>query len=88
MIPPSLKRFLSFLITNKNQPTKIVAIGHSIMLATFPRTFIMPLQIGLAVHLHDHFVSKYLIDTLYQLGFRKSYREVRLCERSAALTFE
>ena len=88
MIPPSLKCFLSFLITNKDQSTKIVAIGHFIMQATFPRTFIMPLEIGLAVHLHDHFASKYLIDTLYQLGFCKSYREVRLCERSAALTFE
>ena len=57
-----------------------MAIGHSIMQATFPRTFIMPLQIGLAVHLHDHFASKYLIDTLHQLGFCKSYKEVQRYE--------
>ena len=57
--PSSLKRFLSCLITNEVQSTKILAIGHSILQVTFPRTLIMPLQIGLAVHLHDHFSSKY-----------------------------
>ena len=41
VIPSSLKRFLSCLITNKNQSTKIVAIGRSIMQTTFPRTLIM-----------------------------------------------
>ena len=51
VIPSSLKRFLSCLITNKEQSTKFVAIGHSIMLATFPRTLTMPLQIRLPVHL-------------------------------------
>ena len=40
----------------------------------------MPSQLGLAVHLHDHFASKYLIDTLHQLGFCKSYKEVRRYE--------
>ena len=54
------------------------------MKATFPSTLIMALQIGLAVHLHDHFASKYLIDTLYQLGFSKSNKEVQRYERSAA----
>ena len=42
--------------------------------ATFPWTLKMPLQIELVVHLHDHFASKYLVDTLYQLGFCKSYK--------------
>ena len=48
----------------------------------------MPLQIGLAIHLHDHFHFKYLTDTLYLLGFTKSYKEVRRYERSATLTFK
>ena len=48
----------------------------------------MPLQIGLVVRLHDHFASKYLIDTVHQLGFCKSYKEVRRYERSAALKFK
>ena len=69
VIPSSVKRFLSCLITNTDESTKIEAIGHSIMQVTFPRTLIMPLQKGLVVHLHDHFASKYLKGTLYQLGF-------------------
>ena len=48
----------------------------------------MPLQIGLTVHLHDHFDYEYLIDTLYQLGFCRSCKEVRRYARSAALTFK
>ena len=51
--------------------TKIEAIGPSIIQATFSRALIMPLQIGLAVDLHDGFASKYLMDTLHQLGFCK-----------------
>lgn len=31
LIPSSLKRFLSCLITKKDESTKIEAIGHSIM---------------------------------------------------------
>ena len=50
VIPSILKRFPSCLITNKDQSTKFAAIGHSIMQATFPRTLIIPLQIGLAIH--------------------------------------
>ena len=42
--------------------------------ATFSWTLKMPLQIELVVHLHDHFASKYLVHTLYQLGFCKSYK--------------
>ena len=88
VIPSSLKRFISCLISNKDQSKKIVAIGRSIMHTTFTRTLIMPLQIGLAVHLHDHFASKYLIHTLYQLEFRKSHKETRRYEKSAALTLK
>ena len=88
VIPSSLKRFLSCLTTNKGQSTNTVAIGHFIMQASFSRTLIMTFQIGLLVHLHDHFTSKYLIDTFYQLGFCKSSKEVRRYERSAVLTFK
>lgn len=35
VIPSSLKRFLPCLINNKDQSTKIVAIGHSIMQINF-----------------------------------------------------
>ena len=88
VIPSSPKCFLPCLIANKDQYTKIVSIGPSIMQATFPSSVIMPLQIRLVVDLHHHFASKYLMDTLYQLGFCKSNKEVRRYERSATLTFK
>ena len=47
----------------------------------------MPLQLGLAVHLHDYFASRYLIDTLHSMGFTRSYSEVRKFEMNAALMF-
>ena len=56
------------------------------MQVIFPRILTMPLQIGPAIHLHDHFDFKYLTDTLYLLGFSKSNKEVRRYERSATLT--
>ena len=77
VIASSLKCFLSCLITNKDQSTKIVAIGHSIKQATFPRTLTVPLPIVLPVHLQDHFVSKYLIHCI-NLGFVKHIKSVTL----------
>lgn len=85
VIASSLKCFLSCLITNKDQSTKIVATGHSTKQATFPRTSTAPLPIVLAVHLQDHFVSKYLIHCI-NLSFVKHTKSVTLW-RSAALTF-
>ena len=57
------------------------------MQAAFPRKLMMPLQLGLAVHLHDYFASRYLIDTLHSLGFTRSSSEVRKFEMNAALMF-
>ncbi|VDI23197.1 Hypothetical predicted protein [Mytilus galloprovincialis] len=47
------------------------------MQATRPRSLIAPLQLGLGVQMHHHFGSKFLLDTLYQLGFSSSYKEVQ-----------
>jgi len=51
-----------------------------------PRVIIAPLQLGLGVQLHHHFASKFIIDTLFNLGFCSSYNEVTRFERSAAGT--
>ena len=72
VVPNSLQSFLDNLICGKNNSTKISAIAQAITQAAWPRTLMMPLQLGLAVHLHDHFASKYLIDILSQLGFCKA----------------
>ena len=54
------------------------------MQACRPRALIAPLQLGLGVQMHHHFVSKCLIDTLSNLGFSRSYWEVQKYESSAA----
>ena len=56
------------------------------MQAGKPRTIIAPLQLGLAVQMHHQFASKFLIESLFQLGFCSSYSEVQRYERSAAET--
>ena len=44
------------------------------------------LQIGLAIQMHHHFGSKFLIDTLNSHGICSSYSEVRMYEKSAAVS--
>ena len=50
-----------------------------------PRAIVAPLQIGLAVQMHFHFRSRYLIDVLHSFGICSSYNEVQRFERNAAV---
>lgn len=84
-IPDSLCKFLELVIGKKNDK-KVASIGQAMMQASRPRTTIMPLQLGLAVQLHHHFCSRFLIETLHQHGFCSSYKEVQKYERNAATT--
>ena len=86
--PESLKQFLDLVIPGKKEQVKSISIPQPIMLSAFPRKLIIPMQSGLAVHLHDHFASKYLIDIFHSMGFTKSYAEVRKYEMNAALIFD
>ena len=45
-----------------------------------------PLQLGLAVQMHHHFASRFLVDTLSSHGFCSSYTTVQKYARSAAAT--
>lgn len=83
-LPKSLNFFLSSIFSGTKTDLKIAAIGQSILQACLPRTIIAPLQLGLAIQLHTYFRSKFLIDTLFQLGFCSSYKEVMKFERNAA----
>ena len=65
---------------------KIASIGQAIIQAARPRVLIAPLQIGLAVQMHHHYGSKFLIDSLNSHGFCSSYTEVTKFEMSAAQT--
>ena len=84
-LPESLRVALRSIFSEKNAEVKIASIGQAIIQAARPRIMIAPLQIGLGVQLHHHFASKFLIDTLYSMGFCVSYPELQKYESSAAV---
>ena len=61
------------------------SIGQSIMQAARPHVLLAPLQIGLAVQLHHHFSSRFLIKSLHKHGFYSSYKETAIYEQNAAV---
>ena len=63
---------------------KIVFLDQAVVQAPRPKTFLAPLQIGLAIQVHHHFASRFLIDALHCHGFSSSYKEVKKFELSAA----
>ena len=85
-LPTSLKLMLEKLFSGKDTRKKVGSIGQAIMQAVRPRALMAPLQLGLAIQLHHHFGSRFLIDILYELGFGSSYSEVQRFECSAAVT--
>ena len=54
------------------------------MEAIRPRAITAPLQICLGVQMHKLYVSRFLIDSLHNLGICSSYSQVQRFERSAA----
>ena len=85
-IPPSLKLFLSKLISSVKAPTIIASLGQAIMQAARPRSLLAPLQFGLAIQMNHHFASRYLNDTLYSHGFASSYDCVQDFRRAATVS--
>ena len=83
-LPDSLRTLLNDIITGKSSEINVAAIGQCIIQVTRPRVVISPLPFGLGVQMHHQFGSRFLIDTLYSLGFSVSYSEVLNFERSAA----
>ena len=64
--PNSLRLLLTKLFACKEKDKirmKISAIGQALIQAARPRTVLTPLQLGLAVLMHHHFQSKYLIES-------------------------
>ena len=68
-LPGSLTLLLQVLFAGQNTEKKQASLGHAIIQATRPRGLIAPLQIGLAIQMHHHFGSKFLLDSLHQHGF-------------------
>ena len=82
----SLQLFLNKLFVGKDTKVKKAAIGHCIVQAVRPRAVIAPLQLGLAVQLHLEYGSRFLIDTLSELGFCSSYSELLRFQHSASVS--
>ena len=85
-VPDSLQLLLTTVFSGKDVDMKVASIGQAIMQAARPCILICPLQIGLAVQMHHCFDSKFLIDTLYSLGFSSSDNEVLTFEMNAAVS--
>ena len=83
-LPDSVRLFCSKLFVGKDIRQKVASIGQNIVRAVRPRTVIVPLQLGLAIQLHHHYRSRFVIDTLHAMGFASSYHEVQRFERNAA----
>ena len=73
------------MFVGKDKERKIATIGQCVIKATRPRNVLPPLQIGLAIQMHHHFRSRYLLDTLSAKGLCASYQEVQNFERVAAV---
>lgn len=83
-VPDLLRSFLDKIFVGKDNDLKLASIAQAIIQASRPRMLLAPLQLGLAVQLHHHFSSKFLIQTLNSHGFCSSYANVQRFERSAA----
>ena len=83
-LPDSLQLLLQTMAVG-NMEKRTASIGQALMQYMRPRTLIPPLQIGLAVQLHHHFGSRFLIESLHEHGFCSSYKEVQKFERCAAV---
>ena len=84
-LPGTLKVLLQNVFVGKDTSLKVASIGQAIIQSIRPRILNSPLQIGLGVQMHRQFGSRFLINTLNQLGFCSSYSEVQKYERSAAV---
>ena len=83
-IPLSLRCLLENLFIGNDIPRKVASIRQSVVQAVRPRAVVAPLQLGLAVQLHHHFRSRFLLDSLSAMGYCSSYSEVQRFEENAA----
>ena len=82
-VPRLLQMFLSVLITDE---VKQIALGHSIVQATRPRSVISPVLFGVGVSLDHVLASEWLVTTLSRLGYSVSSDEVNRYKQSVVQT--
>ena len=83
--PKSLRNFLNNLYVGKEKSVSLASIGQAIMQQVQSKALIVPLQLGFGIQMHQHFGSRFLIDSLNKHGFCVSYSEVLKYEHCAAV---
>ena len=83
-VPASVRCLLQHLLVGKDTRKQEPSSGHISVQGVRPRVAIAPLQIGLAIQMHHHFRSKFLVDILSAMGYCSSYSEVQRFEENAA----
>lgn len=92
LIPDTLRAFTETVVLSKKHgdidkwKKKSVALAHTIISAVRPKSFLSPMQVGLAAFLYKKYGSRKLIDVLSSLGFCSSYTEAVRLEVSAILS--
>ena len=64
------------MLVGKDTAMKVIANGHAIVQAVRPRVVISPLLLEVALRMHHHYSSKFLINILDLMGVFSSYSEV------------
>jgi hypothetical protein len=82
MVPDSLKRLLSRIITTKSDNVLVcerrrTAIAHSIISACRPRSFVSPILLAISVYINRKYESRELVDILSSLSFADDYTEIQ-----------
>ena len=83
-VPQSLRILLQETFSGKSCDLEVASIGQSIVQLTRPRAIIAPIQYGLAIQMHQHFGSRFLVDSLHSHGFCLRYSEVVRFSKCAA----
>ena len=74
-LPKSLSMFLDNLLVGKEKQVSLASIGQAIMQQVRVKVLILPLQLGLVIQMHQHFGSRFLIDSLNKHALCVSYSE-------------
>jgi hypothetical protein len=82
-MPNLLQEFLHGITSNE---LKQIAIGHSIVQASRPRSVISPVLFSIGVSLDHVFGSKWLIELMSHLGFSLSYDEITRYKQSVLVS--
>ena len=88
LIPETLRLLVESVVLSKKRgdlnqwKRKCISVEHAIVSCARPRSFVSPVQIGLALHLNRQFGSKQLVELANNIGFCSSYAKANKYEAS------